>query len=194
MVTFASEVPGDAPVVVRTKRTTTALYVMLLMAVALLTAVLVGVPVLAVGLGSPVMAAVAAPLLLQLFFTVLIIREYRGLLGPQLAADHSGLWIRTGLGRRPETVYLPWHAVEGVDTAKGPVVRVVSHAGEALFPARPHWRVRVLRRRFGTAFVVDGRRAAEPVEVIAHRLTQWWSLSRPPSAHPAAPRSPSARR
>lgn len=173
MVMFSPRVPGDAPVVVRSKRTTTALYVMLLVAAALLVAILVGIPALAIWFGAPVMALVAAPLLLQLFFTGLIIREYQGLLGPQAAADHTGLWIRTGLGRRPEAVYLPWPAVEGIDTAKGPVVRVISRPGEALFPARPHWRVRSLRRRFGTAFVVDGRRSAEPVEVIANRLAQW---------------------
>jgi hypothetical protein len=173
MISFVPEVPGHAPVVIRTNRTTTALYVMLLVAGALLLAILVGLPALAIWLGSPVMALIVAPLLLQLYFTALIIREYRALLGPQAAADHTGLWIRTGLGRRPETVYLPWPAVEGIDTARGPVVRIVSSHGETLFPARPHWRVRSLRRRFGTAFVVDGRRSAEPVEVIAHRLAQW---------------------
>jgi hypothetical protein len=76
------------------------------------------------------------------------------------------------MGRRPETVYLPWAAVECVDTCKGPVVRILSRVGEGLFDRRPHWRVRSLRRRFGTAFVVDGRRAAEPVDRIAHRLHQ----------------------
>jgi hypothetical protein len=49
----------------------------------------------------------------------------------------------------------------------------MSSQGETLFPARPHWRVRSLRRRCGTAFVVDGKRSAEPVEQIAHRLHQW---------------------
>ena len=173
MVMFAPGVPDNAPVVVRSNRTTATLYVVMLVACALLVAILVGIPALAIWLGSPVMALVAAPLLLQLFFIGLVIREYQGLLGPQAAADHTGLWIRTGLGRRPEAVYLPWAAVEGIDTAKGPVVRVISRPGEALFPARAHWRVRSLRRRFGTAFVVDGRRSAEPVEQIAHRLGQW---------------------
>jgi hypothetical protein len=145
---------------------------MLLVAAGLLVALLVGIPALAVWLGAPVLAVIAAPLLLQLYFTVLIVREYQGLRGPQLAADPSGVWVRTGLGSRPETVFLPWHAVDGIDTAKGPVVRIMSRQGEALFPARPHWRVRSLRRRFGTSFVVDGRRSAESVEVIAHRLLQ----------------------
>jgi hypothetical protein len=68
-------------------------------------------------------------------------------------------------------VFLPWPAIDGIDTAKGPVVRIMSRQGEALFPDRPHWRVRSLRRRFGTAFIVDGRRSAEPVDTIVHRLT-----------------------
>jgi type IV secretory pathway VirB3-like protein len=170
LVSFAAEVPGHAPLVVRTTRATMVLYVTLLAASVLLVALLVAVPALAIRLGSPVLAVIVAPLLLQAYFTVLVVREYQGLLGPQLAADHTGVWIRTGLGRRPETVFLPWHAVDGFDTAKGPVVRITSRQGEALFPARPHWRVRSLRRRFGTAFVVDGKRAAEPVDVIVHRL------------------------
>ena len=173
MVMFAPEVPANAPVVVRSNRSTTALYVMLLVAMALLVVLLVAVPLLAWWLGSPVLLVVVAPLPLQLFFIGLVVREYQGLLGPQLAADRTGVWIRTGLGRRPETVFLPWHAVEHVDTAKGPVVRIMSSQGEALFPARPHWRVRSLRRRFGTAFLIDGKRSAEPVDTIAHRLAQW---------------------
>lgn len=172
MVSFVAEVPGHAPLVVRTKSGTTALYVVMLTCTALLVVLAVSVPALALWAGTPLLLAVVPPLLLQLYFTALVVREYQGLLGPQLAADHTGVWIRTGLGRRPETVFLPWHAVEGVDTAKGPVVRIMSRQGEALFPARPHWRVRSLRRRFGTAFVVDGRRSAEPVEQIAHRLAQ----------------------
>lgn len=173
MTGFVAEVPAHTPVVVRTKGNTVALYVLLLACTTLLVALLVGIPLLSWWAGSPVLLVVVAPLLLQLFFTALIVREYQGLLGPQLAADHTGLWVRTGMGRRPETVFLPWAAIDGVDTAKGPVVRIMSRQGEALFPARPHWRVRSLRRRFGTAFVVDGRRAAEPVEVIANRVTQW---------------------
>ena len=173
MTAFATEVPAHAPLVVRTKGTTTALYVTLLVATTLLVVLLVAIPLFSWWIGSPVLLVVVAPLLLQLYFTALIVREYQGLLGPQLAADHTGLWIRTGMGRRPEAVFLPWPAIDGIDTAKGPVVRIMSRQGEALFPARPHWRVRSLRRRFGTAFVVDGRRSAEPVEAIAHRVRQW---------------------
>ncbi|MFC4855223.1 hypothetical protein [Actinophytocola glycyrrhizae] len=173
MVSFAPEVPGHAPLVVRTRSGTTALYAMLLVSAALLVVLHVAVPVASLVLSTPLFLVIVPPLLLQLYFTVLILREYQGLLGPQLAADHTGVWVRTGLGRRPETVFLPWCAVDGIDTAKGPVVRITSRQGEALFPARPHWRVRSLRRRFGTAFIVDGRRCAEPVEVIAHRLAQW---------------------
>ncbi len=170
-MSFVAEVPGHAPVVVRTKRSTTALYVLLLTSTVLVVAMLAALVAATVWLGTPLFLVIVPPLALPLFFTVRVVREYQGLLGPQLAADHTGLWIRTGLGRRPETVYLPWHAIDGVDTAKGPVVRIMSRQGEALFfPARPHWRVRSLRRRFGTAFVVDGRRSAEPVEQIAHRL------------------------
>lgn len=173
MTGFVTEVPAHTPVVVRTKGNTMALYVMLLACTTLLVAFLVAIPLFSWLLATPVLLVIMPPLLLQLYFTVLIVREYQGLLGPQLAADHTGLWIRTGLGRRPEAVFLPWPAIDGIDTAKGPVVRIMSRQGEALFPARPHWRVRSLRRRFGTAFVVDGKRAAEPVEVIANRVTQW---------------------
>lgn len=171
MVTFATEVPGNAPLVVRTKSGTTALYVVMLTCTALLVVITLAAPALALLAGAPLLLMVVPPLLIQLYFTTLIVREYQGLLGPQAAADHTGVWIRTGLGRRPETVFLPWQAIEHIDTAKGPVVRIMSAQGEALFPARPHWRVRSLRRRFGTAFVVDGRRSAEPVDVIAYRLT-----------------------
>jgi hypothetical protein len=180
MVSFVTEVPGHAPVVVRTKPGTTALYVVMLACTVLLFVISAAVPVFALLAESPFLLAILAPLLVQLYFTVLVVREYQGLLGPQLAADHTGLWVRTGLGRRPEAVFLPWHAVDGVDTAKGPVVRIMSRQGEALFPARPHWRVRSLRRRFGTAFVVDGKRAAEPVEQIAHRLVSL-AGARPPA-------------
>ncbi|MFI7675703.1 hypothetical protein [Actinophytocola sp. NPDC049390] len=179
-MSFVPEVPGHAPVVVRTKRNTTALYAMLLAVTALLVALLVAQLAASVWLGTALFLLLAPPLALQLYFTVLVVREYQGLLGPQLAADHTGLWVRTGLGRRPEAVYLPWHAVDGVDTARGPVVRIMSRQGEALFPTRAHWRVRSLRRRFGTAFVVDGRRSAEPVEQIAHRLVSV-AGTRPPA-------------
>jgi hypothetical protein len=177
---FAPAVPANASVVVRTKASTRVLYVLLLACTMLLVAVLAGLVALGVWLGAAALPLlVVLPLLaVQLGFTVLVVREYRGLLGPQLAADHTGVWVRTGLGARPEVVYLPWAAVEGVDTHKGPVVRIMSRAGEGLFDRRPHWRVRSLRRRFGTAFVVDGRRAAEPVDRIAHRLHQTASSSR----------------
>ena len=161
--------------VVRARRNTTALYAVLLASAVLLVALLVALLAVSVWLGTPLFLMTVPPLALQLYFTVLVVREYQGLLGPQLAADHTGLWVRTGLGRRPESVFLPWHAVDGIDTAKGPVVRIMSRQGEALFPTRPHWRVRSLRRRFGTAFVVDGKRSAEPVEQIAHQL---WSTAR----------------
>lgn len=172
MVTFAAEVPGDAPLVVRAKGSTKVLYAMMLGAVALQFVLLLGLAFL-VGMAEQPSLFLFVPLYaFQFWFSVPIVREYRALLGPQLAADHTGVWVRTGLGRRPEVMFLPWPAIDGIDTAKGPVVRVMSGHGEALFPARPHWRVRSLRRRFGTAFVVDGRRSAEPVEQIAHRLHQ----------------------
>jgi len=170
---FATEVPEHAPLVVRNKGNTRALYVTMVASTTLLVALLVAIPLFSWWLGVTPLLMVMPPLALQLYFTLLIVREYQGLLGPQLAADHTGLWIRTGLGRRPEVVFLPWQAIDGIDTAKGPVVRIMSRHGESLFPARPHWRARSLRRRFGTAFIVDGRRSAEPVEVLAHRITQW---------------------
>jgi hypothetical protein len=70
-------------------------------------------------------------------------------------------------------VFLPWPAIDGVDaTGKGPALRIMSRQGEALFPRRPHWRVRTTRRRFGSAFVVDGKRSVEHPEQLAHRLDQ----------------------
>lgn len=171
---FVPAVPETAPVVVRTKASTRVLYVLLVVCTALVGVVLAGLVVLVAWLGAAALPLlVVAPLMaVQLGFALLVVREYRGLLGPQLAADHTGVWVRTGLGGRPEVVYLPWAAIDGVDTHKGPVVRILSRAGEGLFDRRPHWRVRSLRRRFGTAFVVDGRRSAEPVDRIAHRLHQ----------------------
>lgn len=171
---FAPAVPATAPLVVRSRASTRVLYVLLLACTVIVVAAMAGLVTLVV-----VLAPVALPLLVvlpllavQLGFTVLVVREYRALLGPQLAADHTGVWVRTGTGGRPEVGYLPWAAVDGVDTGKGPVVRILSRQGEDLYGRRPHWRVRTLRRRFGTAFVVDGRRAAEPVDRIAHRLRQ----------------------
>ncbi|TDV55155.1 PH domain-containing protein [Actinophytocola oryzae] len=173
MVTFAAEVPGDAQLVVRSDGRTRVLYVLLLAAVALELVVVAGVAVLGGLLGAPMLYPLVVPLLLQLLFIVPVVREYQGLLGPQLAADHTGLWVRTGLGRRPEVVHLPWAAVDGIDaTRKGPVVRIMSRHGETLVGTRPRARVRSLRRRFGTAFVVDGRRSIEPPDQIVHRLGQ----------------------
>jgi hypothetical protein len=107
------------------------------------------------------------------YVMVLPFREYLGLLGPQLAADHTGIWVRTGLGSRPEVVFLPWAAIDGIDVVRqGPVVRIMSRHGETLYQKRRHWRARSTTRRFGTPFVVDGRRSAEPPDVIARRLHQ----------------------
>jgi hypothetical protein len=166
-------VPGEAPLVVRSSRSTRVLYGVLLGAALLLVVLAVAVGMLAIWLDAPLMLIVLPPLAVQIGFTTLIVREYQGLLGPQLAADHTGVWVRTGLGRRPEAVHLPWAEIDGIDTVRaGPVVRVLSRHGEALFGRRPHWRVRSLRKRFGTAFVVDGKRSAEHPELIAHRLRQ----------------------
>jgi hypothetical protein len=172
---FAPAVPASAPLVVRTNASTRVLYVLVVTCTGIVAAAAAGLVVLVVWLGPVALPLlVVLPLLaVQLGFTVLIVREYRGLLGPQLAADHTGVWVRTGMGGQPEVMYLPWAAIEGVDTSrKGPAVRILSRTGEGLYGRRPHWRVRSLRRRFGTAFVVDGRRAAEPVDRIAHRLHQ----------------------
>lgn len=171
---FAPAVPEAAPVVVRSNASTRVLHVVVV-ACAVIVAAIAGLTTLMAWLvpATLPLLVVLPPLAVQLGFTVLIAREYRALLGPQLAADHTGVWVRTGLGRRPEVVYLPWAAVEGVDvTGKGPAVRILSRAGEELHGRRPHWRARSLRRRFGTTFVVDGRRSAEPVDRIAQRLWQ----------------------
>lgn len=174
-VSFAPEVPAAAAIVVRSRGNTRVLHAAVLTAAAILTAIVVAVPLFVLWLGSGAVPLLSMEplLLIQLWFTVVIVREYRGLLGPQLAADRSGVWVRTGSGARPEAVFLPWQAIEGVDaTRKGPVVRIMSRQGEGLFPLRPHWRVRSLRRRFGTAFVVDGRRSAEHPDHIARLLHQ----------------------
>jgi hypothetical protein len=179
VVTFAAAVPEDAPLVVRCKGGTRALYVLLLAAATLQLAVVALIVLLADLLGSQAFFILLVPLLPQAVFLAAVIREYQGLLGPQLAADHTGIWVRTGLGRRPEAVYLPWTAIDGIDaTRKGPVLRIMSRQGETLFTRKAHWRVRSLRRRFGTAFIVDGRRSAEPPDQIAHRLWQWAERSR----------------
>jgi hypothetical protein len=169
-VSFAPAVPVDKPLVVRTKPSTKVLYVVLLVCVSLEVVLAAAVVALAVWSELPVFLVLIPLLALQVWLMLRVIREYQGLLGPQLAADHTGIWVRTGLGSRPETVYLPWPAVDGVDaTRKGPVLRIMSGAGEALFPPHPHWRARSLRRRFDTAFIVDGKRSAvHPDELAAH--------------------------
>ena len=48
----------------------------------------------------------------------------------------------------------------------------MSRQGEGLYGRRRRWRVRSVWRRFGTPFIVDGRRSAEPPDQIAHRLWQ----------------------
>lgn len=173
VVTFAAAVPGTAPLVVRTKGSTRVLYGFLLGAVALQFAVLLGLAFLIGMAEQPLLLVIVPFYALQFWFTGRIVREYRALLGPQLAADHTGVWVRTGLGKRPEAVYLPWSAIDGIDTTrKGPTLRIMSSQGEGLYTRRPNWRVRTTRRRFGSAFVVDGRRSAEHPDQLAHRLHQ----------------------
>lgn len=154
----------------RTKRSTKVLYVVLVTCMAV-EMVLAGVVVaLTVAAQQSLFLIVVAPMAVQVGFTLLVMREYQGLLGPQLAADHTGIWVRTGMGSRPETVFLPWSDVDGVDaTRKGPVLRIMSRSGDALYGRRPHWRARYARRRFGTPFIVDGRRSAvHPADLAAH--------------------------
>jgi hypothetical protein len=172
VVTFCASVPGDAPLVVRTNRSTKVLYVVLMVATVLLVVADVALVLLAL-LWSPILFVYVPLVAVQFWFVGRILREYQGLLGPQLAADHTGVWVRTGTGSRPEVVYLPWQAIDGIDAArKGPAVRVMSRQGEALYGTRSHWRVRALRRRFGTSFAVDGKRSVEHPDQIAHRLWQ----------------------
>lgn len=154
----------------RTKRSTKVLYVVLVTCVALEMVLAGAVVALTVAAQQSLFLIVVAPMAVQIAFTLLIVREYQGLLGPQLAADHTGIWVRTGMGSRPETVFLPWSDVDGVDaTRKGPVLRIMSRAGDALYGRRPHWRARHTRRRFGTPFIVDGRRSAgHPADLAAH--------------------------
>jgi hypothetical protein len=171
MVTFAQEVPTAAQLVVRSNSRTKVLYVLLVAVVGLEVVLVAAVVALAIWSGVPAFLGLVPLFLFQGYFMTLIVREYQGLLGPQLAADHTGVWIRTGSGRRPEVVFLPWAAVTGIDVS-GPALRVMSGAGERLFGKDRHWRVRSVWKRFGTPFVVDGRRSAEPPEQIAHRLHQ----------------------
>lgn len=173
MVMFTKEVPGEAQLVVRCNSRTKVLYGVMLTMVALEAVLVAAVVALAVWSEFLLLLALVPLFLFQGYFMVLIVREYQGLLGPQLAADLTGVWVRTGLGRHPETVFLPWPAIDGIDvTRKGPVVRIMSRHGEGLYGKRRHWRVRSVWRRFGSPFVVDGRRSAEPPEQIAHRLHQ----------------------
>jgi len=172
VVTFCTSVPSDALLVVRTKRSTTVLYVVLVAATVLLVVADAALVVIAL-LWLPLLYVYVPLVLVEFWFVGRILREYQGLLGPQLAADHTGVWIRTGTGSRPEVVYLPWQAIDGIDAVrKGPAVRVMSRQGEGLYGQRSHWRVRAVRRRFGTSFVVDGRRSVEHPDQIAHRLWQ----------------------
>jgi hypothetical protein len=173
-VSFAPVVPAEAQLVVRSNRRTRALYVLMLVSVVLLVVLKVALVTVVGWSGvTPLLMLAVAPLAVQLWVAVLLVREYRGLLGPQLAADRAGVWVRTGLGSRPEVVFLAWPAVEGIDVSpRGPAVRILSRPGDGLFVGRAHWRVRSLRRRYGTPFVVDGRRSAEPAAAIAGRLHQ----------------------
>jgi hypothetical protein len=173
-VSFAPAVPAEAQLVVRSNRRTRALYVVMLVSVVLLVVLMAAVPTVVAWSGvTPVLMVAVAPLGVQLWFSVLIVREYQGLLGPQLAADRSGVWVRTGLGSKPEVVFLAWPAVEGIDVSpRGPAIRILSRQGDGLFAGGAHWRARSLRKRYGTPFVVDGRRSAEPAAAIAGRLHQ----------------------
>lgn len=173
MVMFANEVPGEAQLVVRTNSRTRVLYGVVLTCLVLEAVLVAAVVALTIWSGFGLLLMLVPLFGLQGYFMVLGVREYQGLLGPQLAADHMGVWIRTGAGRHPETVFLPWRAIDSIDvTRKGPVVRIMSSRGEALFGKRKHWRVRTVWRRFGSPFVVDGRRSVERPEQITHRLHQ----------------------
>ncbi|TDP94999.1 hypothetical protein EV186_105231 [Labedaea rhizosphaerae] len=180
--TFAPAVPPDAPLVARSKGSTRVLAVVMLVAVVLEVVLLAAVGLLVYLSGFPMFLAVLPLLLLQLGLMVVVLREYQGLLGPQLAANASGVWVRTGLGRKPEVVHLPWPAIDAIDVARGPALRIMSRQGDALFARRAHWRVRSLRRRFGTPFIVDGRRSATEAHQLAAMLDSFgrsgtnWSM------------------
>lgn len=173
MVTFAREVPLNAQLVVYSDRRTRMLFGFMVFGAALLAIHFVGLIVIGVLNWDPAAISYFASWLLFAFFLALPFRECLGLLGPQLAADHTGIWVRTGLGPRPEVVFLPWFAIDGIDAVRnGPAVRIMSRQGEALYGRRRHWRARWTTLRYGTPFVVNGRRSAEPPDVIAHRLHQ----------------------
>lgn len=171
-VSFVPAVPDQAQLVVRCKPSTRVLHLVLLLCVVLELALLVTVLVLVFQFQAPAPLVFVTPLLgLMVVLFLVVSREYQGLLGPQLAADRAGVWVRTGLGSHPETVFLPWAVIDGIDVApSGPAVRILSHRGDALFGPSPHWRARSLRRRFGTPFIVDGRRSLEHPRQIVARL------------------------
>lgn len=169
MVSFAPKVPENAPIVVRTKPNTRAMYTLLLTNLSLLCTA-IAVPLIWPFL-LPALLVNVPGLLFSLSMTLLAMREFRALLGPQLAADYTGLWVRTGAGRQPEVVYLPWAAVEAIDVDRR-CVRVISRHGEWLHPKRAHYRWESTRRRFGSPFVVDGRRTIEHPDQIVQRLQQ----------------------
>lgn len=172
MVMFARAVPTNAQLVVRSNRGTKVLFGFVVAGMAVEALIFVGLVALAISTRNWGMFGILAVWLPMGYFLGLAFREYLALLGPQLAADHTGMWVRTGLGLHPEVVFLPWRAIDGVDLASGPVVRIFSRQGEGLYGRRRHWRVRTTWRRYGTPFIVDGRRSAESADVIAHRLRQ----------------------
>lgn len=179
---FATAVPPDAPLVARCTAGTRVLAVIMLVAVVLEVAALTASGWFMYLAGAGFLLALLPLMLIQVGLMVVVLREYQGLLGPQLAATASGVWVRTGLGNKPEVVYLPWPAIDSIDVARGPALRIMSRQGDALFPRRAHWRVRSLRRRFGTPFIVDGRRSATKPHHLAAMLDSFgrsgtnWSM------------------
>lgn len=174
-VGFAPAVPQDAPIVVRSTGGTRVLAIVVLIAVVLEIVLLGFLGWLAIAIGLHFMLVLMPLILLQVVLMIVVLREYQGLLGPQLAANADGVWVRTGLGSKPEVVYLPWPAIEAIDVARGPALRIMSRHGDALFGRRGHWRVRSLRRRFGTPFIVDGKRSATKPDQLAAQLADFVS-------------------
>lgn len=172
-VAFAPAVPQNAPLVVRCTGGTRVLAIVMFVAVGVEVLLMGALAWLASVSGIGMFYALIPLLLIQVGLMVMVLREYQGLLGPQLAADPSGVWVRTGLGSKPEVVYLPWHSIDLIDVAKGPALRILSRQGEALYAKRTHWRVRSLRKRYGTAFIVDGRRAAVKPPQLAAMLASF---------------------
>jgi hypothetical protein len=172
-VDFAPAVPADAPIVVRSTGGTKVLAAVVLFAVVLEIA-LMGLAAWFTVQAGFLFLLIPIPLfLLQIALMIVVLREYQGLLGPQLAANAYGVWVRTGLGSKPEVVYLPWSAIEVIDVARGPALRIMSGQGDALFGRRGHWRVRSLRRRYGTPFIVDGKRSATKPDQLAAQLADF---------------------